>query len=115
MTVITWLPLIFLWIIIFTSNRNHKILLKRITKNKYKSQQEKDEVTEALTCLIGKDSYIKMIDGNIEAGIIKEIVGKAVVVEDIKRKTTKSVNSDFIESVQEYPHNKKGKRATFIS
>ena len=67
-------------------------------------------MVEALTRLIGKDSYIKMIDGNIELGIIKEIVGKAVVVEDIKTKATKSVNSDFIESVKECPHNKKGKR-----
>ena len=71
-------------------------------------------MVEALTRLIGKDSYIKMIDGNIELGIIKEIVGKAVVVEDIKTKATKSVNSDFIEHVQEYPHKKNGKRAAIF-
>ena len=114
MAIVTWIPLIFLWIMIFTNNRNHKILLNKITKNKYKSQQEKDKMIEALTRLIGKDSYIKMIDGNDESGIIKEIVGKAVVVEDIKTKATKSVNSDFIESVREYPYNKKGKRAAIF-
>ena len=106
MTIVTWIPLIFLWIIIFTNNRNYKILLNKIAKNKYKSQQEKYEMIEALTRLIGKDSYIKMIDGNIESGIIKEIVGKAVVVEDIKTKATKSINSDYIETVREYPYNK---------
>lgn len=105
-----WIPLIFLWILIFTQNRNRKIILNKIINKITAPDKENTEVIEAAKRLMGKDTYIVLINDKVESGILKEIVGKAIVLEDIKTKETKSVNSDFVETIQEYPRNKKGKR-----
>lgn len=63
--------------------------------------------------LIGKDVLINMVASGTIDGILKEVVGNAVVVE--KDGDENVVNLDYVIRLREYPKNKKGKRKTVIA
>ena len=62
---------------------------------------------------IGKDILINTVASGTIDGILKEVVGNAVVVE--KDGDENVVNLDYVIRLREYPKNKKGKRKTVIT
>ena len=62
---------------------------------------------------IGKDVLINTVASGTIDGILKEVVGNAVVVE--KDGDENVVNLDYVIRLREYPKNKKGKRKTVIA
>ena len=57
---------------------------------------------------IGKDVYIKLLEGNAD-GIVKEVTDSGIVLEN--KGNLQVVNLDYVIKIREYPY-KKGKRAT---
>ena len=57
---------------------------------------------------IGKDVYIKLLEGNAD-GIIKEVTDSGIVLE--YKENMQVVNLDYVINIREYPY-KNGKRAT---
>lgn len=56
---------------------------------------------------IGKDCYIKLLNGNTD-GVVREVTDSGLLVE--RKDGMQAVNFDYIIKMQEYPHNSKGKR-----
>ena len=68
-----------------------------------------------VTNYLSLNNFQRLICQKVQEFIkITKTIGKAVVVEDIKTKATKSINSYYIEVEKECPHNKKGKRPAIL-
>ena len=65
-------------------------------------------MTELVQRFIGKDVYIKLLEGNAD-GVVTEVTDNGVVLDNNGK--LQVVNLDYVMKVREYPH-KNGKRAT---
>ena len=63
---------------------------------------------ELIQQFVGKDVYIKLLDGNAD-GIVKEVTDSGVVLE--YKGNLQVLNLDYVIKVREYPY-KNGKCAT---
>ena len=68
----------------------------------------RDAMKELIQQFVGKDVYIKLLDGNAD-GIVKEVTDSGVVLE--YKGNLQVLNLDYVIKVREYPY-KNGKRAT---
>lgn len=68
----------------------------------------RDAMKELIQQFVGKDVYIKLLDGNAD-GIVKEVTDSGVVLEN--KGNLQVLNLDYVIKVREYPY-KNGKRAT---
>ena len=107
-----YLPIIFLFIILFIVNRRQKLIIaKRIIKNK--KSEEKIEMVELAKKFIGKECLIYAFDSSHQiTGVIKEVTDGAILVE--KAGTLEAINLDFVFRIREMPLNKKGKKKSVI-
>ncbi len=76
-----------------------------VRKNKRKEREIMKELAERF---IGKDVYIKLLDGTAD-GFVKEVTDKGIVLE--YKDNTQIVNLDYVMKIREYPY-KNGKRGT---
>ena len=109
----TYIPIIFLWIIIFILFRNQRkavILRKIIEKKKLGGNTEMKELAQRF---IDKECLIYSFDGSHQyEGIIKEVTDGAILVE--KDGKIEMLNLDFVIRIREYPKNKNGKKKTVV-
>ena len=109
----TYLPIIFLWIIIFMMFRNRRraiILRKIIEKRKQGGNTEMKALAEKF---IDKECLISSFDGSHQyEGIIKEVTDSALLIE--KDGKLEAINLDFIIRIREFPLNKKGKKKALV-
>lgn len=100
---------ILLFVIIYSSKRNEKIILKQIKK--MKNKEERAEMTELAKRFIGKECVISTFNSQV-VGVIKEVTDGAVLIEN--NENPEIVNIDYIVKIQEYPRNKNGKKKLIV-
>ena len=110
----TWYLYFIFFIIVFCiylpKKRRRRYIGKQLMAKK-KLMQENDgreEMKELIQQFVGKDVYIKLLDGNAD-GIVKEVTDSGVVLEN--KGNLQVLNLDYVIKVREYPY-KNGKRAT---
>ena len=108
----TYIPMIFLLIIIFVMLRNRKaVVARKIIKNR---KMEGNTNMKALAKrFIDKECLITAFDSNHQfEGVIKKVSDNAILVE--KKESVEAINLDFIIRIREYPRNKKGKKKSVV-
>ena len=108
-----YIPIIFLWIIIFMMfrNRRNAVVIRKIIKNK--KQGGNIEMKELAKMFIGKECLISSFDGNHQyEGIIKEVTDGAILIE--KDGKPEAISLDFVIRIREYPKNKKGQKKSIV-
>lgn len=90
--------------------RRRFIVSQKKLKNKIlrKDMKEKNIMKELAQRFIGKDCYIKLLEGSAD-GFVKDVTESGIMLE--KEGQIQVVNLDYVMKIQEYPY-KKGKRAT---
>lgn len=83
------------------------ILLRKKTRRKL-NIKENEEMKEFAESFIGKDVYIKLLDGHAD-GYVKQVTDGGIMLE--WEGNIQVVNLEYVVKIREYPH-KKGKRAT---
>ena len=103
-----YLPIIFLFIVIFITNRrNRTVATKKIIERR--KTEDNTKMIELAKRFIGKECVLYTFDGTHQFdGIIKEVTGGAALVE--KDGKEEAINLDFIVRIREYPRNKNGKK-----
>ncbi len=113
MSLATYIPIIFLWIIIFIMFRNRRkvvIIRKIVEKRKRGGNAEMKELTKRF---INKECIIYSFDSSHQyEGIIKEVTDEAILVE--KDGKIEVINLDFVIRIREYPKNKNGKKKSVV-
>lgn len=108
-----YIPIIFLWVIIFMSWRNKRetaAIRKIIEKRKNGGNKEMKALAEKF---IGKDCVIYSFDNSHQfEGVIKEVTDGALLIE--KEGKLEAINLDFVIRIREYPLNKKGKKVSVV-
>ncbi len=69
---------------------------------------EKAVMKELAQRFIGKDVYVKLLEGNAD-GFIREVTDSGIVIEN--KHGMQILNLDYVMKIREYPY-KNGKRAT---
>ncbi|MBQ3548006.1 MAG: hypothetical protein IJA44_05995 [Clostridia bacterium] len=108
----TYIPIIFLLIIIFVMLRNRKAVVARkiIKKRKMEGNTNMKELAKRF---IDKECLITAFDSNHQfEGVIKEVSDNAILVE--KKESVEAINLDFVIRIREYPRNKKGKKKSVV-
>ena len=108
----TYIPMIFLLIIIFVMLRNRKAVVARkiIKKRKMEGNTNMKELAKRF---IDKECLITAFDSNHQfEGVIKEVSDSAILVE--KKEAVEAINLDFVIRIREYPKNKKGKKKSVV-
>ena len=108
----TYIPIIFLLIIIFVMLRNRKAVVARkiIKKRKMEGNTNMKELAKRF---IDKECLITAFDSNHQfEGVIKEVSDSAILVE--KKEAVEAINLDFVIRIREYPRNKKGKKKSVV-
>lgn len=109
----TYIPIIFLWIILFAMLRNRR---KAVTVRKMIQKRKEGgntEVKELARKFIDKECLISSFDSSHQfEGVIKEVSDSAILLE--KNGTLEAINLDFVIRIREYPVNKKGKKKSFV-
>ena len=108
----TYIPMIFLLIIIFVMLRNRKaVVARKIIKNR--KMEGNTNMKELAKRFIDKECLITAFDSNHQfEGVIKEVSDNAILVE--KKESVEAINLDFIIRIREYPRNKKGKKKSVV-
>ena len=100
---------ILLFIVIYSSKRDEKIILKQIKK--MKNKEERAEMTELAKRFIGKECVISTFNSQV-VGVIKEVTDGAVLIEN--NENLEIINIDYIVKIKEYPRNKNGKKKIIV-
>ena len=104
----TIIPIVLLFIIIFTTQRNEKTIIKNIMKKR----REKDTVMyELAQKFVGKECIIYTFNSQLE-GTLKEVNEGGILIE--RANGEEAVNFDFIVRIREYPRNKNGKKKSVV-
>jgi len=108
----TYLPLIFLFIILYVLYLNRRLVIARqIIKNRKVGGNT--EMKELAKKFIDKECVITSFDGNHQyEGVIKEVTDGAILVE--KNDQIEVLNLDFVIRIREYPRKKNGKKKSVI-
>ena len=107
-----YIPIIVLWVIIFVMFRNRRktaIIKKIVKKRRSGGSVEMKELAEKF---IDKECLIYSFDENQYVGVIKEVVGGAILIE--KDGSLEAINLDFIIRIREYPKGKNGKKKAVV-
>ena len=111
----TWY-LYFIFIIMFfmvylPKKRRKRYVSNRLIMRKRMINMGKNwrkEMKELAQRFMGKDVYVKLLDGNAD-GIVKEVTDSGIVLEN--KDNLQVINLDYVMKIREYPY-KNGKRAT---
>lgn len=109
-----YLPVIFLWLMVFVifkrQKQNKAIITRQILK---KIKMENIEMKELAKQFIGKECLIYAFDSSHQfEGVIKEVSDGAMLVEN--KGKTEVINLDFVIRIREYPRNKKGQKKSIV-
>ena len=106
-----YIPIIFLWIIVFISIKRENELIGRIISRKKQNPKEKPEMVELCKKFIDKECIIYTYNSQIIA-TLKEVTDGALLIEE--KGEVQAVNVDFVVRIREYPKKKNGKKKTVV-
>lgn len=106
-----YIPIIFLWIIVFISIKRENELIGRIISRKKYNSKEKPEMVELCKKFIDKECIIYTYNSQIIA-TLKEVTDGALLIEE--KGDVQAVNVDFVVRIREYPKKKNGKKKTVV-
>lgn len=95
--------------IIYFRKRRKRYTAHRLVTERRKTNQNgngSEIMKELAQRFIGKDVYIKLLDGNAD-GVIEEVTDSGIILK--KKENLQAVNLDYVMKIREYPQ-KKGKR-----
>lgn len=106
----TWYIYFILLIMVFLIYLPRKKRKKYVAKNRMMNKKEKERaiMKELMQSFVGKDVFVKLLEGNAD-GIVKEVTDGGMVLEN--KNGLQVLNLDYIIKIREYPY-KNGKRAT---
>lgn len=106
----TWYIYFILLIMVFLIYLPRKKRKKYVAKNRMINKNEKERaiLKELMQSFVGKDVFVKLLEGNAD-GIVKEVTDGGMVLEN--KNGLQILNLDYIIKIREYPY-KNGKRAT---
>ena len=107
-----YIPILFLFFVLFLMRQNQKraMITKMLQKRK---SEDKKEMIELAKKFIDKECLIYAFDSNHQfSGMIKELTDGALLLEN--NGTLEAINLDFVIRIREYPKNKKGKKKSVV-
>lgn len=112
MNLLTYIPIMILWIIIFIMFRNRKsAIVKKIIKKR--KMEDNTEMKELAKKFIDKECLIYAFDSSHQfGGVIKEVTDGAIWVENDGK--VEVINLDFVIRIREFPKTKKGKKKSVV-
>lgn len=108
-----YVPIIFLWIVIFVlfRRRRNAVIAKKILKKRKVGGNT--EMKELATRFLDKECLIYAFDSNHQYdGIIREVTDGAILVE--KAGKLEAINLEFVIRIREFPKNKNGKKKSVV-
>ncbi len=107
-----YIPIIFLWIILFiTFSRRKNVIIRKIIEKRKKGGNV--EMKELAVRFIGKECLIYAFDSSHQfEGTIKEVTDGAILLET--NNTVEAINLDFVIRIREYPKKKNGKKKSVV-
>ena len=107
-----YIPIIFLFIILFMVLRTGKAVVARKVIQRRK-KEDLTKMVELAERFIGKECLIYAFDGSHTfQGIVREVSDGAVLIEN--GGNLEAINLDFVIRIREYPRNKKGKKKAVV-
>lgn len=97
--------LVVIFLIYLPRKKRRKYVVNKIVNEKGNGKIVMKELAERL---IGKDVYVKLLEGNAD-GVIKEVTDSGIILEN--KSGLQILNLNYIMKIREYPY-KNGKRAT---
>lgn len=98
--------LVLFLVVLWPKKRRRKIAASKIVKKQMEGNEKMKELAQRF---IGKDVYVKLIDGAAD-GVLQEVTDNGLVLES--KDKLQVVNLSYVLTIRQYPYNKKGKRAT---
>jgi len=108
-----WLIYYLLFVFVFWMLFRNRKQTEKYIEAKIKRRNGDKDMQELAKRFIGKDILINTVASGTIDGILKEVVGNAVVID--RNGAESVVNLDYVIRLREYPKNKKGKRKTVIT
>ena len=105
---ISFLPIIMLFIIIFVTQRNEKLAIKNILSKKTEDRQ----MFELAKNFLDKECIIYTFNSSQYTGIVKAVNEGGLLLE--KEGAQEAINFDYVVRIREYPRNKNGKKKSVI-
>ena len=96
--------------VILMQNKKRKQVVQQFIHKKMK--KEHNTMTELAKNFIEKDCIIYTFDQHQHTGIIKQVNGNAILIEN--KGALEAINLDFISRIREYPRDKNGKKKSVI-
>ena len=96
--------------VILMQNKKRKQVVQQFIHKKMK--KEHNTMTELAKNFIEKDCIIYTFDQHQYTGIIKQVNGNAILIEN--KGALEAINLDFISRIREYPRDKNGKKKSVI-
>ncbi len=107
-----YIPIIFLFIILFMVLRTGKAVVARKVIQRRK-KEDLTKMVELAERFIGKECLIYAFDSSHTfQGIVREVSDGAVLIEN--GGNLEAINLDFVIRIREYPRNKKGKKKAVV-
>lgn len=104
-----WMPLIFLWIVIFATRSNQNKMMQQLLHKK--KGEKNNDMRELAKNFIGKEVLVYAFNTQIE-GTVKAVTEGAILLE--KAGAEEAINLDFVVRLREYPRNKNGKKKSVV-
>lgn len=105
---ISFIPIIMLFVIIFVTQRNEKTVIKNILNKKTEDRQ----MFELAKRFIGKECIIYTFNSAQYTGTVTEVNEGGLLLQ--KEGAIEALNFDYVVRIREYPRNKNGKKKSVI-
>lgn len=107
-----YIPIIFLFIILFVLLRNINAIIAKKAIKKRKTE-DKTQMLELAKRFIDKECLVYAFDSSHQfQGTIKEVTDGAILLDNNGK--LEAINLDFVIRIREYPTNKKGKKKSVV-
>ena len=105
---ISFIPIIMMFVIIFVTQRNEKTVIKNILNKKTEDRQ----MFELAKKFIGKECIIYTFNSAQYTGTVTEVNEGGLLLQ--KEGAIEALNFDYVVRIREYPRNKNGKKKSVI-
>lgn len=106
---ISFLPIVMLFLIIFITRRNEKLVLQKIQNRKRRG--EKNQMFELAQKFLEKECIVYTFNTQV-TGTVKEVKEGGILLK--KEDSEEIINFDYIVRIREYPRGKNGKKKSVI-
>ena len=104
-----FIPVIFLFLVLFITRQANAVIFKKIIQKRKTVDIQMYELAQKF---IGKECLIYTFNSSQLTGVIKEVNEGGILIEN--GDTLEAVNFDFIVRIREYPRKKNGKKKSVV-